>query len=453
MNAYARNTARITLAVLALGLLGCDRGGDPTEAAEVQAHAALHAQAGYVCPMHPEFTADEPGSCPVCGMDLVARTPAQDASEILYYRHPHDPTITSTVPMTDEMGMDFLPVFSDASEPVGGVRISPTVRHNLGVRTAPAQIAPLPRRINAVGLVTYDEARLQHVHARAEGWVHRVHVASVGDRVAKGQVLVELFSPELVAAQEEFLQALRMGGETLVSASEARLRALGISPADVAALRRARKVDGTISFRSDMDGVVTRLAVREGMFVKPDTDMVVMADLSTIWIEADVLTRQSGWLRQGLPATVRIDQSPGPALDGEVAYVYPEADPITRAIRVRLAFANPGERLKPNSFATVSIAERDAPPVLQIPRDALIRTSRQTRVIVEAAPQRFAPRLIEIAYEEGDAAAVATGLEAGERVVVSGQFMLDSEAALRGELQRLTDGVRDSADRPGDLIR
>lgn len=439
MNGRAARNVLAMLSAFLLLVSACERATDTPDTVDAQSHALLHAQPEYACPMHPEFFDDEPGNCPICGMDLVERNPAADAPEILYFRHPHNPTITSDVPRTDEMGMDYVAVYREDSRTVAGVRISPSVRHNLGVRTAGVRLAPLPRRIKAVGRVIYDEARLQHVHARAEGWVHRVHVASVGDRVSRGQVLVELFSPELVAAQEEFLQALRMGGETLIGASEARLRALGISAADVAALRRVRKVDGTISFRSDMDGVVTRLAVREGMFVRPDDDMIVMADLSKVWIEADVLTRQSGWLRPGLPAAVSLDQSPGPALDGEVAYVYPEADPITRAIRVRLAFDNPGERLKPNSFATVSIAEIHTSPVLQIPREALIRTSRHTRVIVEEAPQRFVPRLIQVAYEEGEAVAVAAGLGAGEQVVTSGQFMLDSEAALRGELERLTE--------------
>jgi Cu(I)/Ag(I) efflux system membrane fusion protein len=320
------------------------------------------------------------------------------------------------------------------------VRISPQVRNNLGVRVAPVIRQPLPRTIDAVGQVVYDESRVRHIHARAEGWARRVHVSSVGDRVEKGQPLVELFSPLLESAQEEFLQALRMGGDALVKASENRLRSLGIGPAEIQRLRNERRVDGYIVFRSEMDGVVTRLDVREGMFVRPDTDMVVMADLARIWIEADVLTRQSGWLEPGLPATVTLDQSDDPLLDGELSYVYPEADPVTRAVRVRLSFANPGGRLKPNSFATVRISERDAPPVLQIPREALIRSSRENRVIIDAGDNRFLPRPVTVAYESGQMAAISAGLEAGEQVVVSGQFMLDSEASLQSELERVGSG-------------
>lgn len=399
------NIRTLLLAGAALAALAaCDAGQDAATAEQAQAHALAHTEPGYVCPMHPQVTADEPGSCPICGMDLVRR----------------------------ERGA--------AGQEERAVRISPQVRNNLGVRVAPVIRQPLPRTIDAVGQVVYDESRVRHIHARAEGWARRVHVSSVGDRVEKGQPLVELFSPLLESAQEEFLQALRMGGDALVKASENRLRALGIGPAEIQRLRKERKVDGYIVFRSDMDGVVTRLDVREGMFVRPDTDMVVMADLERIWIEADVLTRQSGWLEPGLPATVTLDQSDDPRLDGELSYVYPEADPVTRAVRVRLSFANPGGRLKPNSFATVRISEREAPPVLQIPREALIRTSRENRVIIDAGDNRFLPRPVTVAYESGQMAAISAGLKAGEQVVVSGQFMLDSEASLQSELERVGSG-------------
>ena len=296
----------------------------------------------------------------------------------------------------------------------------------------------LPRTIRAVGHVTYDESRVRHVHARAEGWVERLFVSSVGDRVSRGDPLLELYSPRLVTAQEEYLQALRMGGEGLIGASETRLRALGISDDEIRRVRDAGKVDGRILYRAPSDGVVTRLEIRDGMFVKPDTDMVVLADLSNVWIEADVLARQSAWLGRGVPALVKLDQLPGRDLTGELTYVYPEADPRTRAIRVRLVFENPGEALKPNSFATVTISEPDPVPMLIVPLEALIRTSDQTRVIVEIAPNRFAPRIVYVAYESGDMGAITTGLVPGERVVVSGQFMLDSEANLRGELERIS---------------
>ncbi|MGI9264737.1 MAG: efflux RND transporter periplasmic adaptor subunit, partial [Gammaproteobacteria bacterium] len=410
--------------VLVLGFLaGCERGQEASPGQQIQEHLASHAQPGYVCPMHPQVTSDEPGDCPICGMDLVKREAASGAEkQVLYYRHPHDPSITSSGPGKDEMGMDFVPVY--AEEKASGVRIGSEVRHNLGVRSTVVVRAPLPRRLSAVGKVTYDDSLVRHIHSRAEGWVERVHVTSVGDRVTTGQPLVQLYSPLLVTAQEEYLQALRMGGETLSGASEKRLRALGIGENDIERLRRDRKVDGYIRFTSDMNGVVVRLDVREGMMVKPDRDMLVLADLGRVWVEADVLARQSEWLRSGLAAEVRLDQRPDQVWKGEVGYVYPEADPVTRAVRVRVTFDNPGEVLKPNSFATVSIVEAQPQPVLQIPRSALIRTSQQVRVIIEEDGNRFVPRAIQVAYEAGNVAVVASGIDEGERVVTSGQFLL-----------------------------
>ena len=350
-------------------ICGMDLVKRKVEPPSAQDHALLHAQPGYVCPMHPDVTSDEPGSCPICGMDLVKRkVELREERRVLHYRHPHDPRITSERPMKDEMGMDYVPVYAEETPRAGGVRISPEVRNNLGVRVAEVRRGLLPRTLSAVGQVAYDAGEVRHVHARAEGWVEKLYVSSVGDRVTGGSPLLELYSPRLVTAQEEYLQALRMGGDPLVAASETRLKALGIGEGEIRRVREAGEVSGRIVYRAPSDGVVTRLEVREGMFVKPDTDMFVLANLERVWIEADVLARQSEWLRAGVQARVRLDQLPGRALEGELAYVYPEADPRTRAVRVRLAFDNPGEVLKPNSFATVTIEEPDPPEVLIVPR-------------------------------------------------------------------------------------
>ncbi len=432
---------QITFLFAALAFLSaCEPSGQGAEET-AREHALRHTEPGYVCPMHPQVTSEDPGRCPICGMDLVPRESTGNGDgerEILYYRHPHNPKVTSSVPAVDEMGMDYVPVYADEGGRGDGVLISPEVRNNLGVRVAEVDRGLLPRTISAVGQVDYDESRVQHLHARAEGWVEKLFVASVGDRVGRGDPLLELYSPRLVTAQEEYLQALRMGGASLIAASEARLRALGIGGDDIRRLRESGDSDGRIVYRAPVGGVVTRLEIREGMYVKPDTDMVVLANLEKVWIEADVLARQSEWLRAGIPARVRLDQLPDQTLDGTLTYVYPEADPMTRAVRVRLAFDNPGGTLKPNSFATVTISEPDSAPVLQVPSAALIRTSEQTRVIVEIAPNRFAPRLVGVAYESDGMAAIHQGLMEGERVVISGQFMLDSEANLRGELDRIT---------------
>ena len=427
----------VAVVVLAGGLAGCER--DPRGGNAVQEHLQAHLDPEYACPMHPDVTSDQPGRCPVCGMDLVRKEPAAVDAEaerkILHYRHPHNPGNTSPEPAKDEMGMDYVPVYADGGR--GGVTVSPEVRHSLGIRTGEVERGPLPRVVDGVGFVTWDADRLRHVHTRASGWVERWNVAAVGDAVEKGQVLFELYSPEMATAEEEFIQALRMDNPRLVAASARKLEALGFPPGAIERLRQTRKAGGRIPFRAEADGIVVELAAREGMFVQPMTDVLVIADLSRVWVEADVLASRGSWLRPGLPARVTLETTPGREWRGEITWVYPEVDPVSRARRVRLAFDNPEGTLMPNAWASVSIAEPDPVPVIHVPREAVIRSGLGERVVVETQQGRYAPRAVRTGYESDGRIVIVSGLKPGETVVTSGQFLLDSEASLRGELERL----------------
>jgi Cu(I)/Ag(I) efflux system membrane fusion protein len=434
-------TCAAVLCVLSPGLAACDRAPDPAGNA-LQEHAQQHLDATYVCTMHPKVSSDQPGRCPICGMDLVAKPRGPVAGgggkEVLYWRHPHDPGITSDRPMKDEMGMDYVPVYAadGAGAAAGGVSVSSSVRHSLGLRTDPVEYGPLPRTVDAVGSVAWDANRLWHVHARAEGWLEHWNVAAVGDRVRAGQLLFELYSPAMATAEEEYLQAVRMGNAGLVTAAEGKLRALGVPGDSIARLKRERSASGRIPFHAERDGVVVSLAGRHGMYVGPTTEVLVVADLARVWVEAEVIASQGSWLRAGLPATVRLASEPGDAWQGEVTYVYPQVDAASRAQRVRLALDNPDGSLRPGAWASVRIVEADAAPVLHVPREAVIRSGRGDRVIVEEG-ERFRPRAVTVGHESEGQLAILAGLEPGEKVVTSGQFMLDSEASLAGELDRL----------------
>lgn len=406
-------------------------------------HAEKHLDPNYVCPMHPNIVRDAPGTCPICGMDLVKKEPQAEAGggtgEILYYRHPHNPTITSDKPMKDEMGMDYIPVYDDGGG--SAVKISPVVEHNMNVRTARATRDTLWRKINTVGYVDFDEDRIAHIHLRTEGWIEKLMVKSEGERVGKGDLLFELYSPDLVNAQEELIQALNTGNRQLIRASRERLQALGISDDQIERLQKTRRVQQYVKIYAPQDGIVAQLNVRQGMFVTPKMEVMSLADLSSVWLLAEVFERQANWVEEGQPAEVTLSYLPGKVWEGEVEFIYPSLNPRTRTLKARLRFDNPEEQLKPNMFADVAIYAGPRRDVIVIPREALIRTGEEQRVIVAIGEGRFAPREVVAGIESGDWVEIQSGLKPGERVVTSGQFLIDSEASLKASLQRMQSGA------------
>lgn len=408
-------------------------------------HAQKHMDPTYVCPMHPNIVKDEPGNCPICGMNLVLKEPEQAAAsgeqKLLYYRHPHNPTITSDKPMKDEMGMDYIPIYDDG----GGlaVKISPAVEHNMGVRTAVAEYNKLWRRVETVGYVDVDENHIAHIHLRTKGWIEKLLVKSEGERVKKGQLLFEVYSPELVNAQEEYLQALATGSRRLLPASRDRLVALGISNKQIDKLHKQRKVEQYVQVYAPQDGIIDKLNVREGMFVMPQKEVMSLADLSSIWLLAEVFEKQADWIKDGQSADVTLAYLPGRKWEGEVEYIYPSLNPKTRTLKVRLHFDNLDESLKPNMFANVTIYAGPKSEIIVIPREALIRTGGDERVILSMGNGRFQPRKVVAGIESGDWVEISNGLEEGDVVVTSGQFLLDSEASLKASLKRMQSSAND----------
>jgi Cu(I)/Ag(I) efflux system membrane fusion protein len=310
---------------------------------------------------------------------------------------------------------------------------------NLGVRTALAEQGSLSRRIETVGYVAYDEDTLHHVHTRVDGWIEKLATKSTGDAVSKGQLLFELYSPTLVNAQQEFLAALRSTNSALLKASEDRLTALGVGDDEIARLNRERTVNQRIRVYAEADGVIAHLGVREGIFVSPSTEVMSVANLDRVWVLADVFERQSAWVQVGQQAVVELDYVPGETWHGTVDYVYPELDPVTRTLRVRLRFDNDSEALRPNMFARVTIDGENTGEVVHIPREALIRGGSIDRVVLALGGGRFRSQAVEVGIESGDRVAIRDGLEAGDRIVVSGQFLIDSESNIEAALSRMSE--------------
>ena len=414
-------------------------------------HGAKHADENYVCPMHPQIIRDKEGNCPICGMDLIKKEVDEPKEKkILYWVAPMDANYRRDEPGKSPMGMDLVPVYDDGEDGIS-VKISPQVENNMGVRTAIVKKDKLWRRIDTVGYVDFDENNISHIHLRTKGWIEKLLVKSEGERVKKGQLLFEVYSPELVNAQEEYLQALRSGHKGLSSASRERLEALGISSEQINKLKKKRKVSQYVKILAKQDGIIAKLNVREGMFVMPQKEVLSLADLSSIWILAEVFESQADWVKQGQSAEVTLSYLPGRDWEGKVEYIYPSLDPKTRTLKVRLRFDNIDEALKPNMFANVTIYGGAKREVTVIPREALIRTGNDERVIVSVGEGRFQPRDVTAGIESGDFIEIRNGLKVGDKVVTSGQFLIDSEASLKASIARMTAPKNDMGDMKVDM--
>jgi Cu(I)/Ag(I) efflux system membrane fusion protein len=430
---------RLVVILLVALLAGCAKEVPQTPAAKPAAH--VHVK--YHCPMHPQIERDAPGECPICGMTLVKSDPLSDAGAAttsaasgtdrkpLYYRNPMDPAVRSDRPMKDSMGMDYVPVY--AEDTGAEVRISPAVVNNLGVRTEAAVSSRLANRVDAVGYVGFDERKVQQVRPRAEGWVQDLAVRAMGEPVSKGQRLFTLYSPMLASAQQEYRDAQAIGNRELIAASRARLRALGIGEG------AAQGGNGRVPFYAPISGVVTALEVQEGAMVTPEMPVMTITELGSLWVIAEVPESQSGLLQVGAPVEIRFPSLPGDTVAGKLEYLYPELDMETRTVRARITLDHPPRTIRPNMLASVSLGAEAGEEVVNIPLGALIRSGQQERVVVALGEGRFVARKVTAGAESGDRVAIREGLQAGEQVVVSGQFLLDSEANLRSGLDRLQD--------------
>ena len=405
-------------------------------------HAGKHSDPNYVCPMHPQIVKGEPGNCPICGMDLIEleeeNSAAKKERKILYWVAPMDANYRRDEAGKSPMGMDLVPFYEPEEDGVV-VKVSPAMVNNMGVRTARVAEEKLWRKIDTVGYIDYDETMMSHVHLRTDGWIQKLYTQSEGERVSKGDKLFDFYSPSIVNAMEEYVQAVKSNSRSLIRASTDRLYALGVNKDQINRLAKTRRVPQTISILAAQNGVVSMLKVREGMFVKPGTVVMSLADLSSVWLLAEVFERQANWVKVGQWADVTMGFVPGKTWEGKVEYVYPQLDSKTRTLKARLRFDNPGELLKPNMFAKVAIYGGAKKELITVPTEALIRTGKEQRVIMALGEGRFAPRDVVAGMESGGYIEIKKGLKVGEEVVVSGQFLIDSEASLKASLMRMMD--------------
>lgn len=373
--------------------------------------------------------------------ESIARNTGDSDNEILYWVAPMDPNYRRDKPGKSPMGMDLVPVYKkdaqDTQENEPAITINPAVVNNIGVRTAKAVRADIAQRVRTVGRVTVDEEVRAAIHVRTEGWVEKLHVESEGEQVKKGEILFEIYAPALVTAQAEYLQARKMGRAGLIDASREKLISLGMSEAQIAALQQRGNTARLLAVHAPQDGVITELKLREGIFVRPADMAMQIADLSRVWVIADVFDSDAPLVEQDQTANMTLPAFPGATWQGRVDYIYPTAVSDSRTVPVRLRFDNSDGRLKPNMYAHVVIDAAPADNALTVPAQAIIRSSKGDHVILALGEGRFRPAQVITGFETADRVHIMEGLREGEDVVVSAQFLLDSEASVDAGLMRL----------------
>ena len=370
-------------------------------------------------------------------------------SKVLYYHDPMVPGNKFDQPAKSPfMDMMLVPVYADGDSDGSKVTVSPRIQQNLGVRIAPVVEGTLAPQLAAVGNIAFNERDQAIVQARATGYVERLHVRATLDPVAKGQPLAELFVPDWIAAQEEFLSVRRMQGNDLaplLDGARQRMRQLGMSEAQIALVERSGQTQPRITLTAPIAGVVTELMAREGMTVMPGATLFRINGLSSVWANAEVPESQAALLRPGAKVQARSAAVPGTRFDGTLQALLPEVNAATRTLKARIELANPGRQLVPGMSVQMQFMDQRAGKALLIPTEAVIQTGRRSVVMLAEEGGRFRPVEVEIGIESGGQTEIKRGLQAAQNVVVSSQFLIDSEASLKGVEARLNDEPKPGA--------
>ncbi|MFN8586200.1 MAG: efflux RND transporter periplasmic adaptor subunit [Candidatus Eisenbacteria bacterium] len=420
---------------------GCGKSGGTKPAAVVAAK--------YHCPMHPDYTSAKAGDCPICGMALTPIEAKPAAAAELYtcpmhpdvkQDHPGDCPICGMALVKAERGA------AEAASAVEGrtaVELDERTLELTGIRTEPATRGVLERTVRTVGEVKADESRLRHVHSKVSGVVEHLHVNFNGQAVRRGQPLLALYSPELVATEEEFVRALdaaRTGGSDasreLVAAARRRLELFDVPAGAIAELERTRHVQRTITLDAPVGGFVSSKDVYEGMRIEAGLTLLTVTDLARVWVEARVYENEAPFVRVGQSARLSFADAPQLTRTARVTYVDPFLDTQTRTLKVRFELDNPAQALRPGMYADVDLAIGGAAsgPGVLVPDGAILDTGTRQIVYVKTGERRFEPRVVRVGGRSGDRALVLEGLKEGEEVVTQANFLLDSESRLRAQI-------------------
>jgi len=425
-------------------------------------------QTVYTCGMHPQVVQGKPGNCPICGMKLTPIRKQAGMSKsggaapsgerkIKYYKSTMMPGEVRPTPGKDSMGMEMAPVYEDEAAPAQSqlIAIDPVTIQDMNIHTARVTRGPLRRIIRTVGAIDYNETALAEVTTKFKGWIEKLYVDATGQQVHRGEALFEIYAPEPYSAQREDLLAIEQGtnapgASSLQTSARTKLKFFDISDEQIAELERTGQPRKTLRIVAPQDGFVVEKMVVEGQMVDPGMKIYRLADLGLVWVQAQIYEQDLDYVKLGQEATMTLSYLPDREFRGRVTYIYPNVDEKTCTARVRVEFHNPGYFLKPGMFATVEVTSELEPSALLIPDMAIVRSGEKNTVFVALEEGKFEPRAVALGPQaEHDTYQVLSGLREGERIVTSGQFLLDSESQLREATQKMAAPKKAGAPAPG----
>jgi len=431
----------------------------------------------WTCGMHPDVLQDEPGTCPICNMNL---TPVKVTSEpiaaetskerkIKYWVAPMEPTYISDEPGKSPMGMDLVPVYEEEEPEAVGVHVDPSFIQNFAVRTTVVEKGSIPIEIRTLGILSYNEKNITSINTKFEGWIEKANVNYVGESVKRGDALFEIYSPPLVTTQQEYLATVAYlnklsdgasedavkRAQSLLSATVERLRYWDIDDAQIDQLKESGKVTRTLKIASPVSGVVIEKMgdSLEGMKLSPAMNVYKIADFSTVWADIEVYENQIQYLKLGLTADITVDAFPGRSWSGKIIYIDPSVNRKTRTLKAYVEIANPDRKLRPDMYTNVQIRVPALTSVVKVPEEAILHSGERSVVVVEKEKGYFEPREVELGASGDGYTSVLRGLEQGETIVTSSQFLIDSESNLNEAIQKLLAAKKAEAEQREETVQ